>query len=952
MLGLSLRIETLILTIAAITLAAALAFEGAMWHLDHVPYDRMMRAKADMASSEIVVVAIDQRSLQEIGSWPWSRRTHAELIERLTDAGASVIGLNIIFAESSRIDPDGDLRLAEAMRQNGHVILPASFDQSEDRGQVVEILPEPRLAKAAAGFGHVDVVPDQDGIVRSHFLKAGLGSPAWQSLPLAMLQHAKPEHGPEVSGENGHLDSASPYAWTRNHRILFGFAEPGSHNEISYVDALRGKLPEETFRGRFVLVGVTAKGLGADFITPLMSETGPMSGVGYNAHVLDSLLQDHIIRPLGSIWIAIVSAAATLIPLLLYPSLSSRWTLPVAAAAMIGVLLSSLLLLQFFSLWLRPAVPIVMIAGSYPLWSWINLRHSLRYQRSLRAAHERALVTLHSVDDAVLTTDASGAVQDLNSSATRLTGHTIETARGQAIECVLTIVDEHSRCPTTLPKPGALRPQTITRLPEPAVLVHRDGQEAHVRATAAPINDAQGATLGMVLAIADVTETRRLTEQMSYLATHDPLTGLPNRVLLEDRLRHAIDRAKRENTFLGVLFVDLDQFKTVNDGLGHSAGDALLKLVGQRLKDVLREADTVARFGGDEFVIILENITEMPSINTILKKLQAQFDRSFRIEAHELQVSCSIGVVVFPRDGDNVESILKNADTAMYRAKQLGRANAQIYTPGMEGAARDQLMWSQRLQKAIRNNELVLYYQPQVDVTDGRVKGVEALVRWNHPELGLLMPDAFVPVAESTSLIQALDDWVIREANAQLQQWRQAGLTDLRVAVNLSPRQLAQPNVGRVIANTINGFDLNAPYIELEITERTIMHDLERTIANLRELKSIGVTFAIDDFGTGYSSLSHLTSLPVDRLKIDRSFIRSVPDDAQNTAIASAIIAMGKSLGLSVVAEGVETPAQVDFLRAKGCNEAQGYLICHPMPTSVVTPMLHAATPLLPRSVQ
>lgn len=447
-----------------------------------------------------------------------------------------------------------------------------------------------------------------------------------------------------------------------------------------------------------------------------------------------------------------------------------------------------------------------------------------------------------------------------------------------------------------------------------------------------------------------VRENARLKARITHLerqAGYDSLTELPNRALLQDRLKQAIAHAVRAQEELAVLFVDLDNFKLVNDSLGHAAGDELLRAVAQRMQSCVREADTVGRLGGDEFVVVLQTQSADSALLVAAKILNA-LQLPFTLEEQEFFVNGSIGISLFPRDGTEAQVLLNKADTAMHRVKVQGRNNIQCYSPQMDSHAAQRLSLETELRRALERDELELHYQPQVDLR-GRVLGLEALLRWQHPRLGLLLPARFTALAEETGLIVPIGDWVLRHAWQQALQWRQSHRPGLRVAVNLSARQFMQVDlvgrVRRILATT----SASAPCLELEITETLLMQDVERATATLRALKDMGVQLAIDDFGIGYSSLSYLKRFPLDWLKIDQSFVHDIASNPDDATIASAIIAMAHSLRLGVIAEGVETAAQLGFLHSHGCDAVQGYYISAPLPAAAVDDWLQRAPqPLLP----
>ena len=427
-------------------------------------------------------------------------------------------------------------------------------------------------------------------------------------------------------------------------------------------------------------------------------------------------------------------------------------------------------------------------------------------------------------------------------------------------------------------------------------------------------------------------EKYRDQESLATLAYYDALTGLPNRVLLQDRLHQAIIEADRHERLVALLFMDLDRFKSINDTLGHEMGDLLLKKVAQRLQSCVRPGDTVARPGGDEFIVVLADVAHVDDVSRVTHKIIDVFSLPFEIGGRELFVTCSIGITLYPFDDRDIETLYRNADAAMYHAKDEGGNNFQFYSTEMNAQSFKHLVLENALRRAIERDELRLHYQPQVDLRSGRMVGAEALVRWQHPELGLVSPADFIPLAEETGLIVPIGEWVLRQACAQARAWQDAGLPPLRVAVNLSARQFRQKNLLDVITTALQHANLEPKWLEVEVTESLVMGDVNRTIDVLRGLERMGVSVAVDDFGTGYCSLSYLRRLPIDVIKIDRSFIEHIPDNPDDVAIATAIIALAKSLQLTTVAEGVETQAQLNFLRQHGCDTAQGYYYSRPLP--------------------
>jgi diguanylate cyclase (GGDEF)-like protein/PAS domain S-box-containing protein len=449
--------------------------------------------------------------------------------------------------------------------------------------------------------------------------------------------------------------------------------------------------------------------------------------------------------------------------------------------------------------------------------------------------------------------------------------------------------------------------------------------------------------------IIDITVRKRAEEQVKHLAFLDSLTGLPNRLLFSDRLRVAMVHANRYREKLAVLFLDIDRFKVINDSLGHSIGDELLRRIAERVGGCIRQEDTIARLGGDEFTVLLPGIAKEEDAATIANKILEAVRLPFFIEHRELFITTSLGVTLYPTDGADPETLVRNADTAMYRAKEQGRDNYQLYAPAMNTRALERLSLESRLRQALQNRELVVYYQPLLELATGRIRGAEALLRWQHPELGLVMPGDFISLAEVSGLIVPIGQWVLRTACAQASAWQKNGYP-LSVAVNLSSRQFQQADLVFQVTEALNEANLPAASLDLEITESNAMQNAELSISALWDLKNLGVSLSMDDFGTGYSSLNYLKRFPIDRLKIDQSFVHDVTKDPDDSAIAAAIIAMAHSLKLTAVAEGVETEAQLEFLRAQKCDEMQGYLFSPPVPAARFDELLESSKTLaLPR---
>ncbi|MEP6548432.1 MAG: EAL domain-containing protein [Gammaproteobacteria bacterium] len=561
----------------------------------------------------------------------------------------------------------------------------------------------------------------------------------------------------------------------------------------------------------------------------------------------------------------------------------------------------------------------------------INMIERAANAEALFDAKERAQVTLNSIGDAVMSTNVRGDVTYLNAVAEFLTGWPHRDAVGRAFEEVFRVIDAESRRPLLSPMLAAIRRNKPVSLPPNSLLIRRNDIETPVADSAAPIHNRRGQVTGAVMVFRDVSISQAAAHRMSYLAQHDALTDLPNRILLSDRLSQAVMHAQRHQQKLALLFIDVDRFKFVNDSLGHAIGDRLLQLIAQRLLSCVRATDTVSRQGGDEFVILLSEVAHADDALASADKMLLAVSRPFRIDEHDVHVSASIGLVIYPDDGVDADELLKHADFAMYHAKDCGRGNYQFFKPEMNAKAAARQAVQNDLRNALEREEFELRYQPIVNLRSSTIVGAEALIRWNHPERGLIEPSEFIPVAEECGLIVTIGRWVLRHACFQVRAWRDAGLLLGRIAVNVSAIELRDKNYVASVREILLQTGFEASGLELEVTETALLQDADSAATILRSLKVMGAYIALDDFGTGYSSLSHLKRFPIDTLKIDHSFIRDLTADSNDASIVRAVISMGRSLRMRVVAEGVETLAQCKYLRRYSCPEAQGFYFNRPL---------------------
>ena len=552
--------------------------------------------------------------------------------------------------------------------------------------------------------------------------------------------------------------------------------------------------------------------------------------------------------------------------------------------------------------------------------------------------HDYLQAIIDGVDDSIMVIDTDYNIQLMNRSAQRLIkeGYVIDPLRPRCYQVA------HHRSTPCEPGDHPCPLATVLETKSHAVTIHRHiirGEERYIEISATPLFDNEGACVGIIEASRDIThhleaqeKLREQQKEFEHQATHDSLTGLANRTLFKDRLEQGIAKAKRQGSKLALLFIDLDHFKEINDSLGHKIGDTTLKIVAERLRDTLREEDTLARLGGDEFSVIVEGLSDVQGASVLADKILKVISQPMQIEEHVCYIGCSIGISLYPDNGTVTADLLKYADAAMYNAKHEGRNTFQYYSSDMTERALERVMLETSMREGLKNDEFIVYFQPQIDGRNGKLIGMEALMRWQNPELGLVSPAKFIPIAEATGFIVELDRHMMRKAMAQCARWRASGHNPGVLAMNLTAKQLQQKDFFDILEKLIEDTGCQAQWLELEVTESQIMVRPEEASALLARLSALGVKLAIDDFGTGYSSLSYLKKFPLNKLKIDRSFIRDLPHDEEDAAITRSIIALANNLNLALIAEGVETEEQRRFLIENGCNQMQGYLYSKPLP--------------------
>lgn len=798
-----------LLLIATATLAAYPGTARVLERVDLLIYDLLLPLQAPPVSDEITVVAIDDRSLETLGRWPWSREVHAQLIERLTAMHARVIGVDVLFLERQTDTPDADRRLKDAL-ESARVVLPVAPTRASGSDTMAELLPLPELATAASALGHVDVELDVDGSCRSVYLYAGLGDARWPSLPLAMLAVAGVASLPRAAAGPAPVDTGK---WRRDVHRRIPFTRAGaSPAEVSVADVLSGEAAPSTIDGKYVLVGLTATGLGDFLSTPGAPSHERMPGVRLNAQVLNGLVQERMITFLGS-GPSVLASLGLLLPVaVLLLVLPLRANLLVAGLGVGATLALAGTLLATQRLWFAPTatlLAVLLLVCGWTVWQYRRLE--------------------------------------------------------------------------------ALRDRLLVRLDE--------------------------------------------------LARRHQATGLPNRDMLKDRLRNmAEDESEAGVAALIVMHINWPGSATVM--LDRPISDEVLQTIRDRLLSIGRDGDFIAHLSGDDFALLARGYATQEEARQAANRFLEQIQEPLKCGGEPLLLVPQIGVSFWPQDNQDPRQLLSNAYTAMFTARIDDSEPLSLYSASVSEELHKRSRLEQAMVHALERGEFELHYQPQVGTADGRIRGVEALLRWNNPVLGWISPAAFIPVAEHVGLIQSIGSWVIQESCSQLRTWNAEGHAQLRLAINTSPLQFTAQRIENDFRALLERTDINPGLVELEITESSLMRDVDEAIRAMNALKAMGLDLAIDDFGTGYSSLSSLRDFPLDRLKIDMTFVREIGKRADAEEITLTIIAIARQLGLNVIAEGVETRAQAAFLHKHGCDELQGFLLARPMPAAEVTDVL------------
>ena len=892
------RRNTWLQSIGAAVIAGAIYLSGTLAPLERSLLDFRFGLAQREASKSLVIVEIDQESLKSLDVWPWPRGYHATVLSRLIDAGAIEIALDIDF--SSRSVPEMDRNLASALkRARGHVVLP-TFRQTVPNAsggfKFLYTAPIPQFGRQVR-IASVNVIPDSDGFVRRHATTDFWENGAVPSMVAVLAAPARPS--------------------LEIFQIDFGI-RPDTIPRISYADVLAGAFDPEMVRGRKVIVGAIDISLGDPFAVPVYQT---LPGPVVLALTYESIVQGRALY--GSApWMIL---AITLIIVLAFGRRFQVWSWRkgILAVAVLGCGYTGLAIaVQYATPLILDTTPwflATLLVFASSLVSRIdhqNIRLLVSGLR-LRSTGELVRNIVEGSADAIFTISRDMLVEVANPAAETIFGVEEGELESRPVETLLPELGDSVEILRGYSGAPACEVQGI----------RDDGSTVPLELTVSEMR-VDGRRQYLVMA-RDITDRKAQQKLLEYLALHDSLTGLPNRALLFDRLEHSISLAERQGQPLGLLLLDLDRFKEINDTLGHAVGDTLLAEVGQALRDPLRATDTIARLGGDEFAVLLPSVTGPEQAVEIAGRVALALQRPFKVEGFSLDVSVSVGIAMYPEHGTDANQLMRSADVAMYMAKG-NKEGCAMYDASADSNSIRSLAMGSELRRAMEDGQLVVNYQPQIDITLRRLVGAEALVRWQHPRYGLIPPDEFINLAEQTGLIRQLTRWMVGKSVRQMALWKKEEL-EIGMSLNLSARNLSEEDLAETISKVLKNHEIEAQLLTLEITESAIMGNPDRVLESIRQLSEIGVRLAIDDFGSGYSSLAYLKNLPVDELKIDKSFVINMVEDSDDAIIVRSTIDLAHNLGLFVVAEGVEGEPHLRVLETFGCDVAQGYHIARPM---------------------
>ncbi len=858
------------------------------------------------AIGNTVFVTIDSPSIDRIGVWPWPRKLHAQLVDRLTQAGAATIAFDVDFSSPST--PADDHAFAEALKHAGGSVVLAAFQQVVRHANGTSTIhinrPLPQFADQA-WIAAVNVDVERDGLVRRY----GYG------------EHLDGKFLPSLAA----LLAGSYAKNTAPLQIDFGIA-PNTVPRVSYVDVLRGDPATlAKLKGKNVVIGSTAVELGDRFNVP---NGRVLPGAELQILAAESILQHRALHYSSALASGVGIAFIFLLMIALWDGLSAGWRTALLAALSAAIEACGFVLQARFPVILDTSLlQIVIVAyAAVVAIAEIDFRALLS-----RIAENRFQSIATALGDGLVCANKDGTITFWNRGAAAIFGYSSNEIVGRPLN-------------TLFKRKGAgadgfsllALPHNALRRPG-GLLMEMDGQRKNGDAFPLEVcfsewEGVEGVQYGAI--VRDITARKREAARVLYLAEHDTLTGLVNRNKLHERLNEMLPLAQPHHSEVALLMLDLDRFKQINDTLGHGCGDQVLRGVAERLTEFVAGGGIIARLGGDEFAVVIAGENIRAEAKALSQRLCDAFgETSFSIGMRQLRVDVSIGIAVYPGDGRNVDELLGNADLALYQAKARAGGGYSVFEPALRENLEARLALEAELVRAVKNNEFELFFQPQVDLKDGRLVGAEALIRWRHPKRGLVLPDAFMPVVNASSISDEISLWAMRTACRQGRTWERQGHA-VRLGINLAPSQFLADDLPDIVKAVIDETGVSAGLIELEVTESILLEDDERALAIFRRIQELGVHIAFDDFGTGYASLTYLKKFPLDRLKIDKSFVQKLLTNTDDMAIVGATISLGRLLGLSVIAEGIEDAATAALLAKEGCKEGQGYYFSQPVPAS------------------
>lgn len=919
----------------ALIVAVAASLLPALERGNLLAYDLL--APSRTPGDALVIVAADEASIAELGRWPWSRETHARLLDRLREGGAAVVGFAVLFSEPSA-DPQADEVLASALAAYGRAVLPVApvdaLEVAPDAmdGGVLELRPLESFVSSVR-LAHADMEIDVDGVVRRLHLQGGTRS-LLPALSLALVEGADPSFArrPLPGLRMAKRGSAPPGSWRRDNEVMLPH-RAGAPTIWSYEQALSSPQFLEAVRGRAVLVGATARGIGPELPLAGRGEHSVQPVVLAHAHAFDSIAARALLTPASKP----VAASLTLLllggMLAFVPVRAGRTQQVALVAALLAPMAVSWLLLRGLSVWWGPLPATLALLGGVAAWFAMHLSDSLQ---RVRRAHRNAAATLDSIGDAVFSVDEDGRIVYLNSQARALArvpdpvGLTIGEAFEFDAESGLKLVAMVESCQA---RRQPVRDRSHLALAQPGE------RERLLAASIVPLHAAGGSPESAVVALTDQTDSIASARQLSHAASHDQLTGLPNRGLLRDRVAQELARSLGDSQGPAILFVDLNRFKRINEGLGHRMGDEVLRITAQRLVALGTPGDSVGRWAGNEFVVMLARPQGRRQIANHAVQVVESLSLPFSLDGVEVSCSSSVGIAMAPADGSDVDELFAKAEAAMHRAKVGTGVRYEFYADATGRWTRDRLAMELKLGQALHKREFELVYQPQMRASDEQLVGFEALLRWRRSDV-LVAPSEFLGLADEAGLMTELGAYVLEEAAREIAHWQRVGLEPMPVSVNVSARQFQGRIIVEQVQQVLSSHAIPPALLTLEITEHTAVADPDLAVALVAELAEMGVRTSIDDFGTGYSSLSMLRRIPIAEIKIDRSFVADMHRNPDDGAIVRATIALAHELGLKVVAEGVELREQFELLAKLGCDYVQGFLFDPPVSADEARRML------------